>query len=156
MSDGETEHLGAEISVGYQYTDAWDFALVANYGDHTYSNDKFSGGVNIKGNQVDTAPKYFGAAQLGLQLSENMRTELEFVHMGRYYTDPENEHKYDGHDVLNLRTQWQLCPEIDVSLRVLNLLNERYAERADYTSFNGDRYFPGEPRSIYAAVEYRF
>lgn len=156
LSNGETEHLGAELSVGYQFTDMWDFALVANYGDHTYSNANFSGGVNIKGNQVDTAPKHFGSAQLGLQLSQNMRAELEFVHMGSYYTDPENLHRYDGHDVLNLRTQWQLCDNIDVSFRMLNVLDERYAERADFSGFAGDRYFPGEPRSVYAAVEYQF
>ncbi|MGH1469757.1 MAG: TonB-dependent receptor family protein [Cellvibrionaceae bacterium] len=156
LSDGATEHLGAELSVGYQFTEAWDFALVANYGDHTYSNAQFSGGINIKNNQVDTAPKHFGAAHLGLQLSENMRAELEFVHMGSYYTDPENLHRYDGHDVLNLRTQWKVCSDIDVSIRVLNLLDERYAERADFSGFAGDRYFPGEPRSVYAALEYRF
>ncbi|MGI1678460.1 MAG: TonB-dependent receptor [Cellvibrionaceae bacterium] len=156
VSNGETEHLGAEFSVGYQYYDAWDFALTANYGDHTYSNSKFSGGVNIKNNQIDTAPKQFGSAQLGLQLAPSLRTELEFVHMGSYYTDPENANNYNGHDVLNLRTQWKACDNLDVSLRILNLSNERYAERADFTGFSGDRYFPGEPRSVYAAVEYRF
>jgi hypothetical protein len=35
---------------------------------------------------------------------------------------------------------------------VLNLLDVDYAERADYTSFAGDRYFVGEPRSLYVTV----
>ncbi len=36
---------------------------------------------------------------------------------------------------------------IEIFTAVRNLLDERYAERADY-AFGNERYFPGEPRAI--------
>jgi len=39
---------------------------------------------------------------------------------------------------------------------MLNVADQRYAERADFTSFTDERYFPGEPRSVFAEARYRF
>ena len=41
-------------------------------------------------------------------------------------------------------------------LRIHNLLNKDYAERADFNAFGGDRYFPGIPRQIFLGLEYSF
>jgi outer membrane receptor protein involved in Fe transport len=40
-------------------------------------------------------------------------------------------------------------------VRVRNLLDERYAERADF-AFGNYRYFPGAGRSVYGSIGYRF
>ena len=39
---------------------------------------------------------------------------------------------------------------------LLNVTDVQYAERADYTSFSGDRYFPSAPRSLFVDIEYRW
>ena len=39
-------------------------------------------------------------------------------------------------------------------LRIINLTDETYAERVDYTSFTGDRYFPGKPRNAMLSASY--
>ena len=39
-------------------------------------------------------------------------------------------------------------------LRVDNLTDKDYAERADFNAFGGDRYFPGLPRETYVGLEY--
>ena len=37
-----------------------------------------------------------------------------------------------------------------------NILDKKYAERADYNTFGGDRYFPGLSREMYIGLEYLF
>ena len=71
-------------------------------------------------------------------------------------TDLDNEHSYDGHNLLHLRMRHQLNNEVNVGIRVTNLTDEYYAERADYSGFAGDRYFIGLPRSLYGDVQIRF
>ena len=41
-------------------------------------------------------------------------------------------------------------------LNVLNATDEEYAERADWTTFNGDRYFPGEPVRAFFGVTWKY
>jgi len=55
---------------------------------------------------------------------------------------------------VNLRSSWQLTPELTLYARVNNLLDTAYAERADFTSFGGDRYFPGRPRNYMLSATY--
>lgn len=153
VSDGETKHKGLELFLSYQLNDQVDFSLAGSYAEHEYNDDRILNGVAIDNNEVDSAPHHFGSAQLGWHLSNYFRAELEWVHQGAYYTDPENLHKYDGHNLFNLRTNWWLTPQWNISARIMNLTNRDYAERADYSNFSGERYFPGEPRSVYLQVE---
>ena len=79
--------------------------------------------------------------------------------MGPYYQDESNLFEYEGHDLLNLRYQYQSNNNWYLSVRVTNLLDEDYAERADvnaFSDFTGDRYFVGEPASLYFTVGSRF
>ncbi|NOZ43414.1 MAG: TonB-dependent receptor [Alphaproteobacteria bacterium] len=76
--------------------------------------------------------------------------------MGAYYTDPENRHKYSGHDYFNLRAAIRVTNSYSVFIRIMNLTDTRYAKRADYTTFSGERYFPGKPRSLYLGIKTRF
>ena len=142
-----------ELAFAYQFNDQFDVALAASYAEHEYNDDRLSGGIEIDGNDVDTAPKHFGSTRLGWNFRTYARAELEWVHQGKYYTDPENQHNYGGHNLLNTYGYWKLGEEWKLNFRVTNLLDRKYAERADYTSFSGSRYFPGEPRAIYFGVE---
>ncbi len=154
---GESSHRGLEVSLDWAVNDHWRALFNASFARHQYRHDQvlFSqdpAGINIDGRDVDTAPRHFGAAQLQWTPGDSWRMELEWVHMGAYYTDPENLHRYQGHDLLNLRSHWQLSSSVALSARITNLGDEDYAERADFTTFQGDRYFPGEPRSLYLGV----
>ena len=76
------------------------------------------------------------------------------MHLDNYYLEPDNRHEYDGHDLLNLRVQGELTQRITMGLRVTNLTDEDYAERADF-GFGSYRYFVGEPRSVTVSLDYR-
>ena len=81
--------------------------------------------------------------------------ELELVRVGRHYLNAANTADYDGHTLANLRASWQATPQVRVFARVMNLLDREYADRADF-AFGSFRYFPGEPRRLFAGVEVEF
>ncbi|NVK58157.1 MAG: TonB-dependent receptor [Alteromonadaceae bacterium] len=154
VNDGETRHTGIELELNWQLTEQWDIAIAATAARHTYEFDRVLSDVNINGNDIDTAPRVIANARLGYQLADTARVELELNSVDDYYTDPENLHRYEGHELLNVRASWQLTPQLTVFARVNNALDSAYAERADFTSFGGDRYFPGRPRNYMLSVNY--
>lgn len=151
-----TKHRGFELAAGYDISDTWSVRGAFNLASHTVQNSEDSGGAALKGNDVDGAPNVFGNVHLQWQPNSRFLAELEWVRMGDYYTNPENTASYEGHDLLNLRTQYQVNDAVDVSLNILNLADEEYAERADWTTFTGDRYFTGEPVRAFVAVTWNF
>ena len=152
LNGSHTKHQGFEVAVGYDLTNSLSLAGVYNLADHTYENDLVSGGQNINGNDIDTAPDHFGNLRLTYRPAENLLAELELVHMGEYYTNPENTASYDGHDLLNLRLQYDVNDDLMIYLNALNITDEEYAERADFSGWVGDRYFPGEPARIFVGL----
>ncbi|MFA5496066.1 MAG: TonB-dependent receptor, partial [Porticoccaceae bacterium] len=154
VSNGRTKHRGVELALGYQVTQALDLKVAATVARHRYAYREILSGIDIDGNDVDTAPHHFATLQLGWNIGDSARAELEWLRMGGYYTDPENRHRYGGHDLFHLRTRWQLSQALTLSARLVNVLDTKYAERADFTSFGGDRYFPGEPRSLYLGADW--
>jgi outer membrane receptor protein involved in Fe transport len=161
VSGAQTRHYGAELSVDYLLNDNWSVGIDANYASHTYDNrvELLGSTGDIKGNDIDTAPNAFGSARLGWDFSSlvnrNSRAELEWVYMDSYYLEPENEHEYNGHSLVNLRITSDLTPRWSAGLRLTNLLDEEYAERADY-GFGEYRYFVGQPRGAYLQISYQF
>ncbi|MEX0740716.1 MAG: TonB-dependent receptor [Pseudohongiella sp.] len=151
-----TRHKGLELSGTYALSDDWRLSAAYNHARHTYQNDQLVGGVNLNGNDVESAPRNFGTAQIQWTPTSTLTTELQWVAMGEYYTNPENANSYDGHNVFNLRTRWQASDALTLSVNILNLTDRKYAERADWTTFGGDRYFPGEPLRAFVALDWRF
>jgi len=133
-----------------------NWRLAATFAEHEYASDQFSGGVNINGNEVDTAPTSLVNTALNWQATDAVSAELELQHVGAYYLEPENLREYPGHEVLNLRATYQISPRLRATTRVLNLTDKRFAERADFTSFTDERYFPGAPRTVYFGLRYDF
>jgi len=79
--------------------------------------------------------------------------ELEWQSMGSYQLNPENFNQYEGHDIVHLRAGWNVSESMRVYANISNLTDEHYAERADFTKFSQERYFPGTPRSMQVGVE---
>ena len=156
LNDSHTQHQGLELELGYEFSATLSATTVLNFVRHTYENSQLSGAIDIKGNEVDTAPNRFGNLRLNWQVTPSIHTELEWIMMGDYFTNPENTAKYDGHNLLNLRGQYQLNKELSFSLNIMNLTDEKYAERADWTTFTGNRYFPGEGLRAYFGVNWSF
>ncbi len=156
VDGGKSDHRGVDVMVKLELTKQVSVQGNLSLARHRYAFDYISRGVNLNGKDIDTAPRHFGSMQLMWRPSDKIKAELEWVHMGAYYLDPENLYKYQGHDYLNFRTDIEMTDRYGFFLRVTNLTNVEYAERADYTIFTDERYFPGKPRSVYAGVNVYF
>ncbi|WP_262500792.1 TonB-dependent receptor [Pseudohalioglobus sediminis] len=157
VSGASTRHHGMELSLDYRFADNWYLNGAASFALHRYDSrvELLGSSGDIKGNDIDTAPRRFGSARLGWEFSADAVAELEWVYLGSHYLDADNEHKYDGHSLLNLRLDSQLTPRWRGTLRVTNLLDEDYAERGDY-AFGDYRYFVGQPLGAYVELGYNF
>ena len=161
VSGAETRHLGLELSANYRIADNWLFSLDATVAEHQYDSRValLGSSGDIKGNDIDTAPNVYGSARVKWDFShfsgQDSVAELEWVYMDEYYLDPDNAHKYDGHSLLNLRLASNLGPRWRATVRLTNLLDEQYAERADF-GFGEYRYFVGQPRGAYVEMRYFF
>jgi iron complex outermembrane receptor protein len=154
ISNGETSHRGIELALSYH----WQYFYASangTFAKHQYDSNLTLSRINIKDNEIDTAPEHMGSAQLGWRADSGSFIELEWVHQGNYYLNPENSAEYSGHNLLNLRTGWALNETLDIGVRVSNLTDEDYAERADF-GFGSYRYFVGESRAVYATVRYQY
>tara|TARA_B100000459_G_C8465747_1_gene152050 strand:- start:257 stop:604 length:348 start_codon:yes stop_codon:yes gene_type:complete len=108
------------------------------------------------GNKIDTAPKIMANFIWDVFLGEDASLAFEVEHISSYYTDAANLHEYDGHTLYHARFNKQISNSIKYYLRIENMTDRRYAERADFNAFGGDRYFPGLPRELYVGLEYTF
>ena len=153
VSDGNTEHQGIELELDYAINAQWSLAVSATQAKHIYLNSASSGDINIRHNDIDTAPRHFGNARLAWQPSDSSRVEFEWQSMGSYFLEPENLHRYEGHDIVNLRASWALSSSRRMYANISNLTDRKYAERADFTLFSQERYFPGLPRAVQLGIE---
>lgn len=155
VPDGKTKHYGVELSAFLPLGEQFDLGGSFTFARHQYEFDNSDASI-VDGNDIDTAPRHIGNIRLGWNFMPQSRTELEWVHVGQYYTDEGNAHTYDGHDLLNLRATHAVSSNVTVYGRISNLLNTEYAERADYSGFVGDRYFVGEERGVHVGASYSF
>jgi len=156
ISDGQTESWGIELA-GEWGSQTQRLGVSASYGVHKYAFDRAADGREeiMEDNQIDTAPRWLGNVRWISDWTPALRSELEAVYVGAHYIHAANTARYEGHTVLNWRAQWQATEQLQLSLRVVNLLDKRYADRADF-AFGSYRYFPGMPRQLYAGVRYTF
>ena len=156
IDNGKTNHKGVELTSRFQLPDNGSLLATLTYGDHKYdfSSDTSTKEKIRKGNTIDTAPKLMGNLIWAFSINASMSFEIEVEYIDSYYTDAANLHEYEGHTLLHLRSDWTYSPRLKGYLRIENLQDQDYAERADFNAFGGDRYFPGLPREAYIGLEY--
>lgn len=155
VSGAKTRHNGIEASLAWRAAERFELLIDATYARHRYDftftpprGERF-----IEGNEVDSAPRWMGSTRLRFEPAAHLGLELQWVHLGNYFLDAENRYGYDGHDLLNLRGSWQVNDRAHFILRLNNLTDQRYADRADF-AFNNFRYFPGRGRELFAEIRY--
>ena len=162
VSGGSSSHQGAEIDFVHSLSKYLSVSLSGTYAIHKYTNNPYDPDSDTKNltsiidNDIDTAPRWFGGARLLLSPTTKINVEFEWTRVGKYYLDPENLYSYDGHSLVNVRGSYSILPALRLFVRIKNLTNQKYATRADYTSFSGLRYFPGIPRQIALGLEARW
>ena len=157
ISGGKTRHSGLELEFNWQINQQFTLAYSGSYARHKYDNSVRPQGtsatVDINGNDIDTAPRLIQSARLQWQYAAASQAELAWEYLGSYYLETANAHEYEGHKLWHLRLQHQLLDQLAGAVRIHNLLDEHYADRADY-AFGNYRYFIGEPRAVFIELRY--
>ena len=156
VSDGKTGHRGVEFSLRHRLTDTLSAAARGTYAIHWYRFDRDLGGELIeRGRDVSSAPRQLASADLTWRPDDRWLAQLAVEHTGRYWLDAENTRRYGGHTLWHAFLRRDLAEDWTASVRLRNLTNRRYAERADF-AFGNFRYFPGAGRSVFASLERRW
>ena len=158
VTGAKTRHQGVELEGGWSITDTLMLSGAVSWAVHEYD---FNGGAGAgseriqNGARIDTAPEWLSSLRLLWRPVETVQVETEWAHVGEYFADAGNTAVYDGHDLFHMRLSKDIQDQIRISLSVRNLLDERYAERADF-AFGRYRYFPGEGRTISVSAGWSF
>jgi iron complex outermembrane receptor protein len=153
VSDGRTRHRGVEFSGSYAFDPQWTLLVDGTYAVHSYAfSAPVSGSSIVYGDDVKYAPRTLGSARLRWQPDADWRFEAQYLHVGGYWLDESNQHRYGGHDLVNLYGRRDLGDGYGLSLRLQNAANVAYAERADY-NLGKYRYFPGDGREWFLQLE---
>ncbi|MFW5447013.1 MAG: TonB-dependent receptor [Methylophagaceae bacterium] len=160
VTDAETKHRGIEVSLAMPLGEQFDIAVNYTHALHTYDSDheaksSLASQEISSGDEIDTAPKNIANVRLGWNFRTDSRAELEWSHIGNYFLDPSNTEKYKGHDLVNLRVNTQITKGLAIHAQVKNLLDEEYADRADF-AFGDFRFFPGRDRSYEVGASFSF
>ena len=164
VANGETQHIGVEASFSADITDWLSLSGDGTLARHTYDfediNFNFDGSVDTAntitdGDRIDTAPDTLAHMRVTVRPIEQFSTELEWRHVGSYFTDPGNTQSYDGHDIFVLRSAFEVSDKLRVFGRVDNLFDTIFADRADF-AFGNQRFFPGRPRTLFFGLSSEF
>lgn len=154
VTGASSRHVGIETNVDISLAQRWQLSANATYARHTYDFTVAGRGESfVAGDDIDTAPRWLGALELTYEPTASSRLGLQLQHVGDYYLDPANEHEYAGHTLASLRAMFSPASRYALILRINNLLDTRYADRADFAGRNY-RYLPGRGREAF--VEIRF
>jgi len=155
VSNGRTTHRGIEYEAQFRLGSMFSLTAAGTFAEHKYAFSRaVEGGETIvDGNLVDTAPRQVHNLRLDAQFGSQLSAALDLFHVGEYFLDAANTATYPGHDVLNLRIAWQPRDDLRASLRVDNLLDTAYADRADF-AFNSYRYFPARGRAAFLSLDF--
>ena len=154
---GSTIHQGIETTFKYQATKEWGAYLAYSYSTHNYDNNP-----TYKDNEISQAPNNLGNARLTYAPSylHGFRVMGECQYVGSYWMeDTHDAGKYDGYTIGNIKADYSVNKALNFFAKVTNITDERYAisasakVRSSSTSYD---YSPGDPRQVYAGLEYRW
>ncbi len=149
IEGGRTDHAGLEYEFSGQLGTHWFAVVAGSWAQHQYAFDRVieGGETVVSGTEIDTAPRHLAHVQLGWRGPRGVDAQLELSYVGKYNVDAGGANQYPGHVVANLATLWRISAGHLLRLRLDNLFDRRYADRADFAQ--GDyRYFPAAGRHL--------
>lgn len=163
VNAGETSHKGIELGLNKKFTESIKVNIAASYAVHTYEDWKPNSTTDYSGKEMESAPRTVTNTKLSYRPESlpDLVIEPEWVHLGSYWMDQANTQKYNGHDLLNIRTRYTLSKKSTVYARVMNVTDERYATAASYKAAafgkpESFEYAPGMPLSLYIGYTQKF
>ncbi|TFF34691.1 TonB-dependent siderophore receptor [Pseudomonas sp. RIT623] len=148
-SDGLEASL--ELALGNQWQVSANAALVrAKYDDFIQR----SGGMvyDRAGNHPQDVPRRTANLWLSKGFGQTVDAGIGLRYVDERYTSAANDAKVPGYTVVDANLGWQLLPDVRLGLQVNNLFDRQYAQ----SSYSGEQWLLGAPRSYFATVDYSF
>ena len=171
LNAGKTIHQGIELGLNGSFTQSVSFNISASYSEQTYGKFEYlyncyscsprvvNEVLNFDGNDVGKAPNTLGNIAIRYEplAMSGFMTELEMEHVGDYYTDETNTNEYSGHELLNLRSRYQINQQVELYGRLQNILDKRYSTYTSNQVGSEDiSYRPGQPFTVFAGLRAYF
>jgi outer membrane receptor protein involved in Fe transport len=155
---GRTRHWGVELGADAALTRQLRLGVAYAYARNRYLQWVTATGVDYSGNDQESGPRHIVNTRLTFSPSRGGAVSAEWAHVGGYFTDPENAHRYDGYDLLNIYADVPVTRQFSMTGRLNNVTDTRYATTASFNPFVPPalqaRYGPGSPRAFYLGVQY--
>lgn len=153
---GRTRHRGVEVGLVLTPIDAIRVDGSWSWAEHLYKEWLPTPTTDYSGREIEMAPRQLGrvAVVLSPGLLRGGSLTTEWMHEGGYWQNPENTARYSGHDLLNVFGSMPVGLGLQVSARVNNVADVRFAETSSYNTFQRERLRPGQPRTVYFGVQY--
>jgi outer membrane receptor protein involved in Fe transport len=154
---GKTSHRGVEVGLSFEPVPALRLQAGYSYAVQRFERWQPAAGLDFNGNEMDVAPRTISNIIVTYRppVSGEGTISVEWNRLGGYWMDPANTVRYDGHNLINMRVHFDLPKGFTVYGRLMNLTNERFADRATYTTFRGREFAPGLPRALYVGLQCR-
>lgn len=122
---------------GISFTTDWNINNYIFGGQYDYTDTEVKSDTN-KGNRLAYRPENAGLIYAGYKAANfDVRGELEYV--GSRFNSTANKDKLDSYQLLNLSANYILSPNLSMSTRINNLLNEDYSTNETFGEY-GSRY----------------
>ena len=198
---GNTRRQGLDLAIGGKYS-KFSWHAVYSFVDATYqsafdvnggSNSTANGSGNIRvaaGNRIPLIPRHTGRLMLDCQVTDNwdiggniIAAAASFLHGNENNANQAGatnvqgsfiagSGRIGGYTVVNLHSTYHIGKTTDVFLRIVNVMNRRYATagflkadpfdptgafRANPNDWSGENAVsPAQPRAVWAGVRLRF
>lgn len=150
---GSSIHKGVEASLKSEITQEIESSLSYSYTKHNYDNDPTLGDNELAG-----APNHLANARLFYMPTriKGLTTMAEWQYVGSYWMDDAHTvDKYSGYSIGNFKIDYKHSKQLSIFGKITNITDKKYAVNARY-AYGKEDYTPGDPRSFYAGVEYKW
>lgn len=164
QSAGKTLHRGIELGLTLKPTQEFFFRFggttaLHRFEDFQISNKSTDQYQNLSGFEMPAAPRWSWNTEFYYYPAfvKNLRTSIEWQHVGSYYQNQINTVRYKAYDVINYRIGYQ-WKGIEVYSNVLNVADVLYSVNATRGNNATDRttYTPAAPRTFVFGIQYNF
>jgi iron complex outermembrane receptor protein len=151
---GRTRHRGVEVGAQWRPGDWLDVSVAYSEARHRYVSWRVAPaeGLDYSGRAMESAPRRLWHAAVTVRPRARLMVGADVSHVGAYWMDAANTHRYEGHTLLSLRGEITLAARVRLFASLLNATDERYAETASYTLSRGEELAPGLPRSAHIGL----
>ena len=155
---GATRHRGIEVGAGVAPVAGLRLDAAVSYAKHRYLEWRPRSDLDYSGNEMELAPNWLLNTRVTWQPAfvPGASLGLEYVRLGAYWQDPENQARYAGHQLVNAQAAFPVTRRLELVGRVSNLTDARYAETSSWNRQQGERLRPGAPRTFYLGAQYRY